>query len=153
MMWDGLKLWYKGKPPTYIQAQRPESYPVQQALMVDKLLKVIERRYFEYGDIISLTQFFKVSKGEFDIRMVYNGTSSGLNDWLWVPWFPLPTITMLAREVEVGTHMGYLDVGEMFLNFILEFRARVRTGVDLTQFIVFSETADKDTPCFKYCAT
>jgi hypothetical protein len=55
---------------------------VQQALMVDRLLKVFERRYFEYGDIASLTQFFKVSKGEFDIRMVYNGTSSGLNDWL-----------------------------------------------------------------------
>jgi hypothetical protein len=58
-----------------------------------------------------LTQFFKVSKGEFDIQMAYKGTSSGLNDWLWVPWFPLPTITTLAREVEVGTHMGDLDLG------------------------------------------
>jgi hypothetical protein len=44
---DGLKLWYKGKPPTYMQAQRPESDPVQQALMLDKLVKVLERRYFE----------------------------------------------------------------------------------------------------------
>jgi hypothetical protein len=57
--------------------------------------------------------------------MVYNGTSSGLNDWLWVPWFTLPTITTLAISVEVGTHMGDLDVGEMFLNFILELKARV----------------------------
>jgi hypothetical protein len=68
-----------------MQAQRPESDPVQQALMVKKTLKVLERRYFEYGDIAILTQFFKVSKGEFDIRMVYNGTYKGLNDWLWVP--------------------------------------------------------------------
>jgi hypothetical protein len=67
--------------------------------------------------------------------MVYNGTPSGLNDWLWVPWFPLLTITTLARAVEIGTHMGDLDVGEMFLNFILELKARVRAGVDLTHFL------------------
>jgi hypothetical protein len=80
--------------------------------------------------------------------MVYNGTNSGLNDWLWVPWFPLPTITTLARAAEVGTHMGDLDVGEMFLNFILELKTRVRAGVDLNHFIAFSEnvSADKETP-------
>jgi hypothetical protein len=42
-MRDGLKLWHKGKPPTYMQPQRPESDPVQQNLMVDKLSKVLER--------------------------------------------------------------------------------------------------------------
>jgi alkylated DNA repair dioxygenase AlkB len=80
--------------------------------------------------------------------MVYNGTSWGLNDWLWVPWFPLLTITTLTRAVEVGTHMGDLDVGEIFLNFILELKARVHAGVDLTHFIAFSEniSADKETP-------
>jgi hypothetical protein len=36
MMRDGLGLWYKGKPPTYIQAQRPEPDPAQRALMVEK---------------------------------------------------------------------------------------------------------------------
>jgi hypothetical protein len=74
-MRDGLNLWYKGKPPTYMQPQRTESDPVQRALMVDKLSKVLERLYFEYGDIASLTQFFKVSKGGCDIRMLYKGTS------------------------------------------------------------------------------
>jgi hypothetical protein len=62
-MRDGLKLWYKGNPPTYMQPQRPESDPVQQNLMVDKLSKVLERRYFEYGDIASLTQFLKSARG------------------------------------------------------------------------------------------
>jgi hypothetical protein len=71
-----------------------------------------------------------------------------LNDWLWVPWFPLSTITTLARAVEVDTHMDDLDVGEMFLNFILELKARIRAGADLTHFIAFSEnvSADKETP-------
>jgi hypothetical protein len=60
----------------------------------------------------------------------------------------LPTITTPARAVELGTHMGDLDVGEMFLNFILELKARVRAGVDLTHFIAFSEnvSTDKETP-------
>jgi hypothetical protein len=31
--------------------------------------------------------------------------------------------------------MGDLDVGEMFLNFILELKERIRAGVDLTHFI------------------
>jgi hypothetical protein len=44
--------------------------------------------------------------------------------------------------------MGDLDVGEIFINFILELKARVRAGVDLTRFIAFSEnvSADKETP-------
>jgi hypothetical protein len=66
-MRDGLRLWYKGKPPTYIQAHQPQLDPAQRALMVDILLNIFARRYFEYGNIESLTQFFKVSKGEFDI--------------------------------------------------------------------------------------
>jgi hypothetical protein len=41
-----------------------------------KFLNVLARQYFEYGDVESLTQFFAVVKGDEDIRMVYNGTSS-----------------------------------------------------------------------------
>jgi hypothetical protein len=46
-MRDGLKLWYKGNPPTYMQPQRTESDPVQRDLMVDKLSNVLKRQYFE----------------------------------------------------------------------------------------------------------
>jgi hypothetical protein len=141
----GLKLWYKGNPPTYMQAHRPEPDPVQRALTVVKLLKVLARRYFEYGDIAIFTRFLKLARVNLNIQMVYNCTSSGLNDWLWFPWFSLPTITTLARAVEVGTHMGDLDVGEIFLNFILKLKARIHTGVDLTHFIVFAENTLADT--------
>jgi hypothetical protein len=34
-----------------------------------------------------------------DIHMVYDGTSSGLNDVLWVPSFPLPTANSLLQAV------------------------------------------------------
>jgi hypothetical protein len=49
---------------------------------------------------------------------VYNGTKSGLNDSIWVPWFPLPTVDTHLRAVETGTWMSNMDIGEMFLNFL-----------------------------------
>jgi hypothetical protein len=76
-----------------------------------------------------------VAKGEEDIRMVYNGTSSGLNSHLWCPWFALATINTMLRALEPGTYMGDIDIGEMFLNFILEARCSYLAGVDLTKYI------------------
>jgi hypothetical protein len=39
-----------------------------------------------------LIAFFEVPEGLTDIRMVYDRTKRGLNDLIWAPWFPLPTI-------------------------------------------------------------
>jgi hypothetical protein len=99
------------------------------------LLKVLARSYFEYGNVASLTQLFAVAKGDEDIRMVYTGTSSGLNSHLWCPWFALATINTMLRALEPGTFMGDLDVGEMFLNFMLERRCSYMAGVDLSKYI------------------
>jgi hypothetical protein len=54
--------------------------------------------------------------------MVYDASVSGLNDSIWVPRFPLPTIRTHLRAVEEGMFMADLDIGEMFL-----------CGADLTQ--------------------
>ena len=82
------------------------------------------------GIVKSLTAFFEVKKGETDIRMVYDGTESGLNDQLWAPWFPLPTVETLLRSVDENTWMSDNDVGEMFLNFMLHEEVRQLCGVD-----------------------
>jgi hypothetical protein len=103
--------------------------------MVQKLLKVKERRYFEKGLVTGLTSFFAVPKGEEDIRMVYDGTASGLNEALWAPWFTLPTVESHLRVVEPGTFMADVDLGEMFLNFFLDERIRRYAGVDLTKYL------------------
>jgi hypothetical protein len=42
--------------------------------------------------------------------------------------------------------MGDLDVGDMFLNFILELKARIRAGVDLTHFIAFTKEVVYELP-------
>lgn len=36
-------------------------------------------------EVRSLTSFFTVPKEEGDVRVVYNGTKSGLNGQLWAP--------------------------------------------------------------------
>jgi hypothetical protein len=51
--------------------------------------------------------------------MVYDGLVSGLNDSLWVPQFVLPTLQTHLRSVEEGAYMTDVDIGEMFLNFVL----------------------------------
>jgi hypothetical protein len=100
-----------------------------------KLLNALARRYFEYGDVASLTQFFAVAKGDEDMWMVYNGISSGLNARRWCPWFVLANINTMLRALEHGTYMGDIDIGKMFLNFILEARCSYLAGVDVTKYI------------------
>jgi hypothetical protein len=102
--------------------------------MRKKLDKVRKRRYIAPGFVFSLTSFFAVPKGSDDIRMVYDASISELNDSIWVPRFPLPTIRTHLRAVEEGTYMADLDVDEMFLNFILHSDLRALCGVDLTKY-------------------
>jgi hypothetical protein len=85
------------------------------------------------GFLTSLTSFFEVPKGEDDIRMVCNASVSGLNDSIWVPRFPLPTIQTHLQSVQEGMWMADLNVGEMFLNFILHSDLWHLSGVDLTE--------------------
>jgi hypothetical protein len=107
----GLKLWYKGTALKHVVPQKDEPDRARKKKIRLKLLKVLARMYFEHGNVASLTQFFAVSTGDEDIRMVYNGTSSSLNAHLWCPWFALATINTMLRALEPGTFMGDLDVG------------------------------------------
>jgi hypothetical protein len=113
-------MWYRGDPPKNFDYQQKERDPEVRKNMGVKLMTVFARRYFVYGFILSLTSFFSVPKVDTDIQMVYNGTSSIMNAHLWALWFTLRTIYDLARSLEVGTFMADLDIGEMFLNFMLE---------------------------------
>jgi hypothetical protein len=92
-MRDGLRVHFWGTPPRYRRAQRDSKDPGERKLVVEKLIKVRERRYIAPGYGVLLTTFFPVPKGEDDVRMVYDGSVSGLNDdAMWVPRFVLPTI-------------------------------------------------------------
>ncbi len=60
-----------------------------------------------------------MDKGADDIRMVYNGTSCGLNNVLWAPRFGPPMVKQTLRALLPGYCHCDLDVEEQFLNYPL----------------------------------
>ena len=103
-------------------------------LFIEKLSRLLDTGYVETGFVRWDVHFFSVPKGENDIRLVFNGTSNGLNELVWAPSFFLPTSESLGRLIEVNTFQADLDVGEMFLNFPLTKSARPYSGVNLSNF-------------------
>ncbi len=135
----GLNLWVRGIIEPWKRAQKKSKYPGAAVKVVAKLMDIRKKGYIGPGAIESLIAYFDVPKGESDIRMVYDGTKSGLNDMLFAPWFPLPTVETMLRSVVPGTYMADNDVGEMFLNFVLHEDIRRLCGIDLT--VYFEEEA------------
>jgi hypothetical protein len=129
----GQEQWLVGELPRFRRPQRKTKDPLTLQKVIDKITKVRKRGYIEQGPVESLTHMFEVAKGD-DIRLVYNGSSSGLNDALWAPHFTLPTVLTQLRQVKAGTHGADVDIGEMFLNFILHEGVRKYCGVDITYF-------------------
>ena len=133
----------------------PESGSFQK--VKTKLSKVLARGYIMLSsEVKSFIQFFPVPKTwkvegskrvTDDIRMVYDATRSGLNKAVWAPWFPMPTVVSHLRSVVAGTFMTDCDVGEMFLNFMLELDLRPYAGVDLT--CVFPEDVSANDPVIR----
>ncbi|KAI2505417.1 hypothetical protein MHU86_9030 [Fragilaria crotonensis] len=95
------------------------------------------RSYLEEGYVESKVHFFGVPKGEDDIRVVFDGTSSGLNECLWAPNFYLPTSRAASTMLTFSTWMADADFGEMFHNFPMPERIRKSSGVDTTQMVPF----------------
>jgi hypothetical protein len=140
---DGLKVHFQDIPPKYKKSQRDMPNEAMKLQAIKKLLKARERGYIAPGLVESLTAFFAVPKGDDDIRLVYDGSVSGLNLSISVPRFFLPTLRTHLRAVDENTYMADVDIGEMFLNFILHRELQALAGVDLTHY--FPADA-KDTP-------
>ena len=60
--------------------------------------------------------------------MVFDASKSGLNDSIWVPRFPLPTINTYISAVEPGTWMGGFNFSELPVALISS--GIVRSGFD-----------------------
>jgi hypothetical protein len=131
---DGLKVHFQEAPPKYKRSQRDMTDDAMKLQVIKKLMKARERGYIAPGLVESLTAFFAVPKGEDDIRLVYDGSVSGLNLCIWVPRFFLPTLRTHLRAVDEHTYMADVDIGEMFLNFILHRELQTLAGVDITHY-------------------
>jgi hypothetical protein len=82
--------------------------------------------------VLALINVFSVPKGNDDIRMVYDGTKSGLNNMLFCPWFWLPTTTTMTRTLHKNSGTGDNDSGDFFLNFWQHQDLIPFLGVDIT---------------------
>ena len=82
--------------------------------MQRKVGKVKERGYIRPGYVKSLIGYFSVPKGYQDVRMVYDGTTSGFNELVWVPKFGFTSVKKLICGTMPTSWMVDLDIGEMF---------------------------------------
>jgi hypothetical protein len=133
---DGHPAWFTAPVVPWRRKQRAPA-PDRFAMIKDKLDTIRRKAYVTPGKVASLMSFFEVPKGDDDVRMVYDGSASGLNEVLWAPWFPLPTVDCLLRAVEPGFYMADNDVAEMFHNFVLHEELQQYCGLDFTLY--FSE--------------
>jgi len=135
---DGFPMFMLSQPSKkdgkrIIKSSPPSSLPLRK-LYIEKITKIITSNYLELGWVKWCIRCFGVSKGPFDIRLVFDGTKSGINAIVWVPSFFLPTSGSLGRQLQVNTYQMDLDIGEMFLNFPLFLSIRKLCGVDLSLF-------------------
>ena len=132
----GLAPMFDTEAPTNRDQQPAYECEEVRAKVKKKLDNVLMKGYIELTDIklVEAMMFmFHVPKGESDIRMVYDGTKSGLNDSLFSYWFALPTVNSMVRWVVAGSWLADNDYGEQFLNFPLHPDIRKLCGVDLSQ--------------------
>lgn len=73
-------------------------------------------------------------KGDTNIRVVYNGTSCGVNGAHFASNFWLPMTNTMTRLLSFGYRTVDVDIGEMFLNFPLDQSLQAYPGVDLSMF-------------------
>ncbi len=78
--------------------------------------------------------YFAVKKGEYDIRVVYNGASCGLNTVTWCSNFWLPTATTLTRLLSHDYKGVDVDIGKMFPNFPIHESLKQVVGINLSPF-------------------
>ncbi|KAL7579670.1 hypothetical protein ACA910_021820 [Epithemia clementina (nom. ined.)] len=97
-----------------------------------KLDDIRQKVYVTMGHCEATMHYFAVPKGESDVKMVYDGTKSGLNACLYAPWFMLPDADGLVRTLDDQYWCIDNDYGEMFLNFWIHPELMQFSGMDLT---------------------
>ena len=119
----------------------------------EKETKLVLRRYVELGFVDCITPRFGVPKTLTDIRLVWDATRNGVNESLWAPSFWMPMFRTLGdliikrlpcciRDYFNGDipstptahnwrrcFQSDMDIGEMFLNYLMHWSERHMFGV------------------------
>lgn len=177
---DGEVLFHESEPPRWMGRNLPAPSPHYETLLRKKEGKLVHRRYLEFGFADSIVPRFGVPKDEDDIRLVWDATRCGANETLWAPSFWMPVFRTISdliikrlpcsvSDYFLGNipstpaptdwrvpHQSDMDVGEMFLNYLLHyserhfFGARIITGEgdgEVSQIMRFSRLLFGGRPC------
>ena len=132
---DGMEIYVADElPSSQSKPSKGVSLP-HLKLMASKVEVMLNRGYLEEGFVRSNVHYFSVPKGEDDIRVVFDGTSSGLNNALWAPNFYLPNSQSASLLLTFSSWMADVDFGEMFHNFFVAPKIRKYSGIDITPLI------------------
>ena len=128
-------MWWDGKLPRWRRPQLQPKTEEDRKLLKKKIGSVLSKGYLNSGNVHSLVPFFYVPKGNDNVRVVYNGSTSRLNDTMWVPSVSATNANSMLRLKEPGTWNIGLDVGEHFLNFMIPREIRPYVVVDVTSVL------------------
>jgi len=131
---DGHPVYITGPLPAFRRKQPWEPNVDIRRQVGSKLNKFVEKGYVKRGAVRRLISFFTVPKGDADVRVVFDGTRSGLNAVIWAPSFHLPTVDSLLPALEPGYWQNDIDIGEQFYNFCLDPKVRPYCGLDTLRY-------------------
>ena len=138
---DGMAIFVAESLPRDTKGSKPPRIPVTDLKCVaTKVDAMLQRGYLEEGSVLSRVHYFAVPKGEDDIRVVFDGTSSGLNEALWAPNFYLPTSRAASLLLTFTSWMADVDFGEMFHNFFISEKMRKYAGIDISPLTAHLDT-------------
>jgi hypothetical protein len=103
---------------------------------LEKLEKLLRRRYIVKGIVRNTVPRFPVAKGADDIRVVWDLAKNGLNECMFTPSFFLPTMPTHLRHILAGSYHGDFDVGEQFHNYLLHQAEQQFCGVEVPLALV-----------------
>lgn len=128
---DGMHIFVQGCLPRSQKGLKVPRFDSETRLMVaSKIESMISKSYLEVDHVQTFLHYFAVPKGDSDIRVVFDGTSCGLNETLWSPNFFLPTSKNAAELLSFDSWMADVDFGEFFHNFFADERIRKHAGVN-----------------------
>ena len=133
---DGFPPFIIGHLPSHKQVSTKVKQK-DKSQVLEKLLIYLNKGYLKLTPVHQIKNFidyFPVPKGPTDIRLVFNGTSCGVNGALFASNFWLPMSGTMTRLLSFGYRVVDMDIGEMFLNFPLHKTLQPYSGVDLSLF-------------------
>ncbi|KAL7571688.1 hypothetical protein ACA910_011215 [Epithemia clementina (nom. ined.)] len=128
----GVSPSWRSPPEKKIEKQANLGDASTVAKITSKLQDVRAKGYVTEALCLATMHYFLVPKGLDDVRMVYDGTKSGLNNCLYAPWFILLDADTLAQTLEDKYWCINNDYGEMFLNFWIDPDLMLNSGRDFT---------------------